>query len=271
MLYDGQMKTARIAKNDPRYEYKKKALAALEFTFPESGGVDLYDISGIAEPDDALLADAGANGAYVLRTEPLTMRHWAFAEAVRKFDREQMAGELISFRIFFNMPKSRGWSAEEFRNGILPRLADLAEFIGGRKALRIQVNHVPGMNHAFMLIELENKVVAEIECHDSLPARMEPMRFIHAYFKNGAISNLPLAGFYNMEGILQACDDGTASRPVIENVCWDEFDEVDNFYFRTLAAIRNHQPEEPVYTEQSVWRSVIGKALETFDPVEVRA
>ena len=268
MLYDEQMKTARIAKNDPRYEYKKKALAALNFTFPESGQVDFYDISGIADPDAALLADAGKNGAYVLRSEPLVMRHWAFAEKVRDFD---SAGELVSFRIFFEMPKNRGWSAGEFQNRILPQLADLAEFIGRRKARRIQVNAVPGLNHAFLLVELEGNAVAEITCHDQLPAQMNPFRFIHAYFKNGAVTNLPLGGFTNMEGILQADDSGRILHPVPENENWEVGDEVENFYFRALNAIRNHQAEAPVYTEQCIWRGVIGKAMNTFEPVEVKA
>lgn len=267
--YDRQMKTARIAPGDPRYDWKCEIFRALEFELPESGAVDLYDLSGITAPSPAVLAQAEAEAEMVLRDPVLAMRHWAFAESVRKFGQENSGGDLVNFRIFFNMPRSRGWSEEEFKTRILPQLCDLTEFLAARPARQVQINRVEGMNHAFAMITLEDNIVAEIECHDQLPDTLDPMRFIHAYYKHGAISNLPLAGFLNMEGLLLATADDV-QHEVVENNSFEHFDEVDNFFFRTIWSLRNRREEAPILTTQSQWRDAIDAAWTTFNPVEVK-
>ncbi len=269
--YDRQLKTARIAPGDPELAAKSAVFRALEFELPENGPVDLYDCSSrsnLTAEEIKKLDEMQNSGTLILRDPLLTMRHWAFAESVRKFGCDNSAGLLSSFRIFLNLPRQRAWSQEEFKTQILPQLCDLAEFLSDRPALQLQLNHVEGINHAFGLITLQDNIVAEFECHDQLPDTLEPMRFIHAYYQNGAISNLPLAGFLNMEGILVATEQ-KLERQVIENNDFDSFDEVDNWYFRTIWSLRNHRPEAPVYTTQQQWQEVVAQAWNTFNPIEV--
>lgn len=168
----------------------------------------------------------------------LPMRYWGMIESVREFMKNKSGGELVSFRICMNLPQSRKGMFGDFSKSFFPQVIDIACLIAGDKPEKIQFKRTPKFNSAFGIVQFPGNIIAELDVNECLSDSMEPIRFIHAYCKEGAISNLPFGGYTNAEGALVATADGVV-RPVYEHNIWDGGDELDNFYFRMIYKIRN--------------------------------
>lgn len=260
MKIDAFLQTCHIPPADPRLDRKRKAIEGLHMTLAKTPeAADIVDLSGL-EKVDAQTLERIASGAKrtliapqhqaeamklseALRKKMLTalpFRCWGVAEKTKTFRENDSAGGLVSFRLFYNAPKRKAHSSEEFAQKLLPELLDLCEEIAGAKAEKLHLNTVPGSNNVFGLLQLEGNVVAELDVNESLPDSLDTIRFVHAYFNDGAITNLPLAGFTNFEGNLLATGAGTRM-DVHESVDCQETDEIENLYFRMLWHIRRNE------------------------------
>ena len=67
---------------------------------------------------------------------------------------------------------------------------------------------------------LENDIGVEIELNETLPDTMPDIAFIWANFDGGCVTNQPLIGYLNYEGLLKADDSG------IQMICKDSLNAV---------------------------------------------
>lgn len=251
--------------DDPCTEYKRRVFEALGMKcsdLPENaadcrGG--LLELSSLSVLPDkfqdlvinakaALIAPeldgvgsimAGMDAADRKKIIPaLPMRYWSMIESVREFMKNNSGGEMVSFRICMNLPQSRKGMFGDFSKSFFPQVIDIACLIAGGKPEKIQIKRTPKFNSAFGIVRFPCNIIAELDVNECLSDSMDPIRFIHVYCQEGAISNLPFGGYTNVEGALVATAAGVA-RPVYEHNIWDGCDELDNFYFRMIYKIRN--------------------------------
>jgi len=170
----------------------------------------------------------------------LPMRYWGMVENTSSFCKSGNASELVSFRVCMNLPKHRKGMFGDFCKSFLTQVVDIACLVADAKPEDIYIKQTAGFNSAFGIVKFPKNIIAELDVNECLADTLDPIRFIHAYCKEGAISNLPLNGYTNAEGALVATADGVA-RPVLEHNIWDGGDELDNFYFRMIYKIRNRE------------------------------
>jgi hypothetical protein len=256
------IKKVFMPQNDPRTAYKLKVFEALGMEchdLPQNaadcrdGLLEVSSLSVLPENFQAMVKEAKAvliapeldgtiagldieNSNKLIPALP--MRYWGMVESVTDFLKANSGGELVSFRIFMNLPVSRMGLFGDFSKSFLPQIIDVACLVAGSKPENIQLQLTSGFNCAFGMVKFPGNIIAELDVNECLSDALEPLRFIHAYCKEGAISNLPFGGYTNVEGALLATAEGL-SRPVYEHNIWNGGDELDNFYFRMIYKIRN--------------------------------
>lgn len=291
------MKTSRPAavllKGDPELSFKRKVMRFLERDVILSGGkeaveCELLDLSSFEKlPKDSFLhlapgADKILLSPLVLSdlsslrlTEPFhskiavahPLRAWGIVEKIKNFSRANLGGELTSFRIIWNLPKSRSHTAKEFIRHSLPDFLDLARFISGKKVVRVQLERSAG-NAVFGLVVLEDNVVCELDVSETGPKSLAPVRFVHAYFQKGVVSNLPLFGHTNTEGLLVA-DDLKSELRVAEHGEWEGSDEIEDFYLRMIAGILDGTYVSRIDPHFSSDQKACAEAWKSGEPVEI--
>lgn len=256
---------AVFLKGDPELSFKRKAWEFLERTvivkdekksvsrFAECELLDLSSFSKIpmgpflnlapsaerillsptvlADPKTRGLAERFRNKIVVSRP----LRAWGIVEKIKSFMKANLGGELTSFRIIWNLPKSRSHTEREFVQRVLPDFLDLSRFISERKIVRIQLEKC-APNAVFGLVVLEDNVVCELDIHEAGPKSLDPVRFVHAYFQKGVVSNMPVFGLENTEGMLYA-DDKKREVRVAEHGDWEGGDEIEDLYLRMASGI----------------------------------
>ena len=252
---------------DPRAEYKAQVFEALGMKccpLPDKPAdcrgslLELSSLSALPEnfhamikaAEAALIAPALDGSAGIVADldsadrekliPALPMRYWGMVESIGSFCKSGNASELVSFRVCMNLPKHRKGMFGDFCKSFLIQVVDIACLIADAKPEEIYIKRTAGFNSAFGIVKFPENIIAELDVNECLADTLEPIRFIHAYCKEGAISNLPLNGYTNAEGALVATADGI-SRPVLEHNIWDGGDELDNFYFRMIYKIRNRE------------------------------
>ena len=258
-----EIKTVFMPPDDPRAAYKLRVFEALGMKcgdLPENpadcrgGLLELSSLSAFPANCAAMINEARAvlvapelDGGIIAGLDiknsnklipALPMRYWGMVESVSDFIKNKNGGDLVSFRIFMNLPEGRKGMFGDFSKSFLPQVIDIACLIASNKPDNIRLQFTPGFNCVFGIVQFPGNIIAELDVNECLSDSLEPVRFIHAYCKEGAISNLPFSGYTNVEGALLATAAGI-TRPVYEHNLWDGGDELDNFYFRMIYKIRN--------------------------------
>ena len=125
-------------------------------------------------------------------------------------------GILRSLRFTWMRPRKKACSPEIFESELLAAAIDAAEYISGEKQEKLVIEKVPGANNIFALLRLGNDIVAEYEINEELPDTMQDIFFVKANFDVGCLTNQPLTGFFNTEGMIHA-DADSCSRLIMEN------------------------------------------------------
>lgn len=135
----------------------------------------------------------------------LYWRQFPIAVKLRNAVKNERSGFLSSFRMTSSRPaKNAAASEEEFLCERFLPMVDAAASITGTLPEEIFINRNADRNSLFSLIRFPDDIVAEIELNECLPDTMPDIAFIKGYFQTGCVTNQPLIGFINEEGILCA-------------------------------------------------------------------
>ncbi len=165
----------------------------------------------ILTPGEAAARDDGEflTGFY-WRTGSVLLR---VAEAAAR----NTCGGLCSLRFTWSRPKRSASSETEFLYDTFAAMLDGAELLAQAECSRLVLEKVPGMNLLFGLAGFPNGVTAEFELNECLPDTMPDTCFLKANFTHGHVTNQPIVGHFNEEGMLFATD-RELRREIPENV-----------------------------------------------------
>ena len=128
-------------------------------------------------------------------------------ERIQQVIAENCCGELCSLRFTWSRPKRFATGEREFLYDTFAAMLDGAQQLAGAEFRSLYVEKVPGMNNLFALVRFGNEVVAECELNECLPETMPDICFVKANFSNGHVTNQPLVGYFNEEGMVFATDE----------------------------------------------------------------
>ncbi|WP_288513754.1 hypothetical protein [uncultured Victivallis sp.] len=152
--------------------------------------------------------------------EFITAFHWRrhpVLERIRQAQAENTCGGLCSLRFTWSRPKRSASSETEFLYDTFAAMLDGAELLAQAECSRLVLEKVPGMNLLFGLAGFPNGVTAEFELNECLPDTMPDTCFLKANFTHGHVTNQPIVGHFNEEGMLFATD-RELRREIPENV-----------------------------------------------------
>jgi hypothetical protein len=129
---------------------------------------------------------------------------------------DNTCGELSSLRFTWSRAKRFATSEKEFIFDSFSAVLDGAQRVAQSEFKKVYLEKVPGVNILFALAEFENGIVAEFEFNEHLPETMPDICFIKANFSHGHVTNQPLVGYFNEEGMVYATDD-ELEFPITEN------------------------------------------------------
>lgn len=121
--------------------------------------------------------------------------------------RENTCGKLCSLRFTWQRPKKFASNEEVFLYETLVSALDGAQLLAGSPLARLEIEKVPGMNSLFALALFDNEIAAEFELNECLPDTMPDTCFLKANFTHGHITNQPVVGHFNEEGMVLASDE----------------------------------------------------------------
>jgi len=284
-------KVAVLLKGDPELSFKRKALQFLEREVVVASGkaaveCELLDLSSFVKIPKGSFLNLATGAERILLspttfTDPTTrvlsekfpskiitahpLRAWGIVEKIKSFQKANLGGELTSFRVIWNLPKTRAHSKQAFIQHILPDFLDLAGFISERKIVRIQLEKSAG-NAVFGIVVMEDNIVCELDINETGPKSLAPVRFVHAYFQKGVVSNMPLFGHANTEGMLYA-DDKRFEIKAAEHGEWEGDDEIEDLYLRMIAGIFDGTYASSAHPRFSTYQQACAKAWESGQPV----
>ncbi len=155
----------------------------------------------ILTPREAARRDDGEFlTSFYWRTSPVLLRT---ADAIA----ENTCGELCSLRFTWNRPKSRASSEEAFLFDTFAAMLDGAEVLASAECSSLVLEKVPQRNVLFGFAGFPNGVVAEFELNECLPDTMPDTCFLKANFTHGHLTNQPIVGHFNEEGMIFATDE----------------------------------------------------------------
>lgn len=128
-------------------------------------------------------------------------------ERIRQVAGDNLCGELCSLRFTWSRPKRFAAGEREFLYDTFAAMLDGAQLLAGAEFRSLYVEKVPGMNNLFALVRFGNGVVAECELNECLPDTMPDICFVKANFSSGHVTNQPLVGYFNEEGMVFANDE----------------------------------------------------------------
>ena len=150
----------------------------------------------------------------------LYWRYFPIVRRARNYRINGKCGTLCSMRFVASRPAKNALPEKEFLYDHLLSILDTAEFIADIKCISLFINKAANKNNLFALAMLENEIAVEIELNETLPDTMPDIAFIWANFDGGCVTNQPLIGYLNYEGLLKADDSG------IQMICKDSINAV---------------------------------------------
>lgn len=135
--------------------------------------------------------------------------YWRASPIVRRIKQaihDNSCGELRSLRFTWQRPRRKASSSVDFLQQVLAAAIDAAELLGDSRARALAVQQVSGRNNLFALLQLENGITAEYELNETLPETYPDVCFVKANFSHGHVTNQPLVGHFNEEGMVLADD-----------------------------------------------------------------
>ncbi len=138
---------------------------------------------------------------------PLYWRNHPVLERIRQVMAENTCGELCSLRFTWGRPKRSATGEDEFLYRTFAAMLDGAQWAAGAELHALHMEKVPDRNNLFALARFANDIVAEFELNECLPDTMPDICFLKANFTNGHVTNQPLVGYFNEEGMVFATDD----------------------------------------------------------------
>lgn len=125
-------------------------------------------------------------------------------EEIRNAVASGRCGRLCSLRFTWMRPAGKSCSHVDFAGDLLESAKDAAEFITASGVVSVILRQVPEENNLFGLIKLHNGVAAELEMNETVPDSLPDTFFVKANFSCGHLTNQPLTGFFNTEGMIVA-------------------------------------------------------------------
>lgn len=137
----------------------------------------------------------------------LYWRNHPVLERIALAIREGSCGELCSLRFTWLRPKRFATGEETFLYETFAAALDGACVLAESRLTRLEAEKVPGENILFALAGFENGVAAEFELNECLPGTMPDTCFLKANFTRGHVTNQPIVGHFNEEGMVLASDE----------------------------------------------------------------
>lgn len=148
--------------------------------------------------------------AFIWRKSPIL-------ERIQSAIKENSCGQLRSLRFTWLRPARAAVSEAEFLYDVLAAIIDGAQVLADAPFAGLHITRVAGQNNLFALLGFTNGVVAEIEMNECLPDTMSDMCTLRANFTHGHVSNHPLVGHCNEEGMLLATADHLDANLIAES------------------------------------------------------
>ena len=137
--------------------------------------------------------------------------YWRYFPIVRKsrnFNLNGKCGRLCSMRFASYRSKAHASEEKVFFYDNLLSILDAAQFINESKYVSLNIVRSEKINSLFALAMFENEVGVEVELNEALPETMPDMAFLKANFDAGCVTNMPILGYLNQEGLLKADENG---------------------------------------------------------------
>ena len=142
-------------------------------------------------------ADGAFITAFIWRKSPIL-------ERVQSAIKDNSCGLLRSLRFTWQRPARAAGSEHEFLYDVLAAIVDGAQVLAEAPFAGLHITRVAGRNNLYALLGFTNGVVAEIEMNECLPDTLPDTCTLRANFTHGHVSNHPLVGHCNEEGMLLA-------------------------------------------------------------------
>ena len=146
----------------------------------------------------------------------LYWRHFPISEKCRNVKNQGFSGKLCSLRYTSMRSKKNAVSEEEFLYTHFLSVLDAAQDATGSEYTRLHTEKVEGMNILFAVAEFENGMAAEFELNECLPDTMQDICFVKGNYSDGHVTNQPVVGYFNEEGLICA-DDEAMQTLIAEN------------------------------------------------------
>jgi len=143
-------------------------------------------------------------------------RSFPVVEKIRDLAGGGCCGDLRSLRFTASRPRKHAVDEASFVYDRFSAMLDGAGFLAGAPCRKLYIEKCAGANNLFALAEFENGVVAEFEANECLPDTLPDIAFVKANFSAGHITNQPLVGYFNEEGLLYA-DDSSCGQYIADN------------------------------------------------------
>lgn len=128
-------------------------------------------------------------------------------ERIQRAKIEKSCGELCSLRFTWNRPKKFASDENGFVFDTLAAMIDGAMRLAEDNIFFLKIEKVPMQNNLFALAMFTNGIAAEFELNECLPDTMTDICFLKANFSNGHLTNQPIVGHFNEEGMVFATDE----------------------------------------------------------------
>ena len=146
----------------------------------------------------------------------LYWRHFPISEKCRNVKNQGSAGKLCSLRYTSMRSKKNAVSEEEFLYSHFLSVLDAAQDVTASEYTRLHTEKVEGMNILFAVAEFANGMAAEFELNECLPDTMPDICFVKGNYSDGHVTNQPIVGYFNEEGLICA-DDESLHTLIAEN------------------------------------------------------
>jgi len=134
-------------------------------------------------------------------------RNHPVLQAVMEHRKTGTCGRLCSLRFTWQRPKKKGTDEQTFLYETFAAALDGAGYAAESKFARLEIEKVKGRNILFACCSFLNGITAEFELNEALPDTMPDTCFLKANFTHGHITNQPVVGFFNEEGMVLASDE----------------------------------------------------------------
>jgi hypothetical protein len=141
----------------------------------------------------------------------LYWRHFPISEKCRNVKNQGFSGKLCSLRYTSMRCKKNALCEEEFIYSHFLSLLDAAQDVTNSEYTRLHTEKVDGMNIIFAVAEFENGMAAEFELNEELPDTMQDICFVKGNYSDGHVTNQPVVGYFNEEGLICADENGMST------------------------------------------------------------